>query len=201
MRKILICLSVLLLAVPLTMDAKKPQKKYPFKYDVRVGVSGFPLVADLMSNDSYLVGPEPDEVYNSPLDYMYSVYDGSTYTTGNITAEFNFLLRRWFTLSLGVSFQDTYNKVFDPVTGQLPGTEHQSTFTFLPQARFSWINTNYVRMYSSLGFGVTVGPEDITPIIQLSPLGVEAGKKVYGFAELGVGLHFIGGYAGVGFRF
>ncbi len=37
--------------------------------------------------------------------------------------------------------------------------------------------------------------------LQTSPRGIMVGKKVFGFAELGVGTMYIGAMAGVGVRF
>ena len=41
----------------------------------------------------------------------------------------------------------------------------------------------------------------IFPVFQLNPVGIEIGRKVFGFCELGIGFMYTGAMAGVGFRF
>lgn len=195
MKNLLLSAIFLILILPFGADARpqKYKKPLPFKYDVRIGVSGVPLYPEL--NYGF-----PSDIETNRLDDMYNRYQGDKFTTGNITAEFNFAFKKWFTLSLGASFQNTYFNVYDPRLG-LVGRHNDAQFSLVPQARFFWANTNYVRMYSSLGLGISIIPDGLYPIFQIAPLGIEVGKKVYGFAEYGFGTHYIGGGIGIGYRF
>ena len=60
-------------------------------------------------------------------------------------------------------------------------------------------------MYGSAGLGIMAGFFDdeayIYPTFQLVPLGLTFGRKVYGFAEFGLGTLYIGANIGAGFRF
>ena len=61
-------------------------------------------------------------------------------------------------------------------------------------------------MYSSIGIGGLVGKDmdddlAVFPVGQVSPVGIEVGRKVFGFCELGFGMMYTGVMAGVGFRF
>ena len=60
-----------------------------------------------------------------------------------------------------------------------------------------------LRYLSGLGysFGTSYGDSVLFPSVQLTPIGVTAGKKVFGFFEIGVGTLYIGCMAGAGFRF
>lgn len=197
MKKFLFAIIATLLFLPSVAHAAKPKDKdgVPFKYDVRVGVSGVPSYALLSHGFS-----NPDDIYESRLDGIYSEYHGDKYTTGNISAEFDFIFKDWFTLSLGASFQNTSFNVYDPQLGKI-GRRNDAQFSLLPQARLFWLNSEYVRLYISMGLGLSIISEGVYPIFQIAPAGIEVGKKIYGFAEYGIGTHYIGGYIGVGYRF
>lgn len=197
MKKFLFAIIATLLLLPSVAHAAKPKDKngIPFKYDVRVGVSGVPFYTLLSNIDGY-----PAHAYESRLDDIYSEYHGDKYTTGNISAEFDFIFKDWFTLSLGASFQNTSFNVYDPRFGKL-GRHNDAQFSLLPQARLFCVNSEYVRLYISMGLGLSIISEGVYPIFQIAPAGIEVGKKIYGFAEYGIGTHYMGGYIGVGYRF
>jgi len=76
----------------------------------------------------------------------------------------------------------------------------------VPQCRFNWLRRDLVKMYSSIGVGFLAGQDMydeflILPVGQVSPVGIEVGRKVFGFCELGIGMLYTGAKAGIGFRF
>lgn len=179
-------------------EKKNSREPLPFKYEVRAGWGGLPLDM-IYSTDNVLVFPGL-----FPVSSLYEDYNGATYSTGVISADFAFNFKRWFALSLSLNCNGFYRKTCSSVTGQKTGTERGVIMTFMPHLRFSYLNREYVRLYSSLGVGVTYGTgieSGDGPAVQLVPIGVSAGRKVYGFFEAGAGTMYIGCMAGVGFRF
>ena len=94
----------------------------------------------------------------------------------------------------------------DPVTDERIKTSTSLIFQVVPQARFNWVSRDLVKMYSSIGIGALIGYDldkcfDILPTFQVTPIGIEVGRKVFGFCEGGIGMMYFGGMVGVGYRF
>lgn len=202
--KRLLFIIYLLLLCPVIMSAgerkgKKPD--FPFKYEFRLGWCGFPALDDLNFSgyNDYQIH------YDTPISDVFSDYDGPVYMTGNIMAEMNFHMKRWFTLSVGLAADGMWKSFYDVHTEEKTGTSRGCSFTILPQARFNWLNRDLVRMYSSVGLGLTAGSfDDVSGVYratQLVPVGITVGRRFFGFAEIGYGTLFIGGMFGVGYRF
>ena len=84
-----------------------------------------------------------------------------------------------------------------------------------------YMNRRYVRLYGSLGIGaafyggfdkLTYSYTDSRGSVQFednsfracgqfSPIGVEFGNKLFGFAEIGIGSLYAGMQAGIGYKF
>ena len=199
--KVAVSVSVLLLLCASSVYAKgKNGEPLPFKYEVRAGWGGYPL------SDASLYG-SADKMYflSPPLASMYADYNGDTYMTGTFSAEFAFHFRKWFSLSLGLNANGIYSKKYSADTGLKTGTDRGVVLTFMPQARFSYLNREYVKLYSSVGAGVLYATFQNTYstaiCLQLVPVGVTVGKKVFGFFEVGAGSLYVGCMAGIGCRF
>lgn len=181
-------------------------------YEVRVGWGGYPIAdAVFFYGGPLFAAGDFAPHYPSSLEDIYRDYRGPAYMTGIISAEFDFNFKRWFALTLGLGFNGIYQNTYDPVTDRKTGQNSGVSVTFLPEARFNWVNRRLVRMYSAVGLGLSVGSlyerdygrsdTMIYPVFQITPVGISVGRGVYGFAELGVGTQYIGGAAGVGIRF
>lgn len=87
-------------------------------------------------------------------------------------------------------------------TSEKIGDYTRSYFTFMPAAKFNWLRKEHFGMYSKVAAGVTVANtnmKDTDPTVatkkdnnvmfnfQASLIGIEAGGKVRGFAEFGMG--------------
>ena len=98
-----------------------------------------------------------------------------------------------------------WKDVHDVVSGNKSGRVSGCILTVLPQAKFTWVNREMVRLYSSLGLGVTAGEFDGVSDCYLAGqavlLGISVGRRLVGFAELGSGSMYMGGMIGVGYRF
>ena len=180
----------------------KDGKDVPYRYEVRLGWSGYPV-----GDDNQFVGVNNHGFYSydTSISDIFSEYDGTTYMTGNIVGEFNVHFKKWFTLSVGFAANGIWKDVYSSQTDIKLRRENGWTATVLPQARFNWIKKEVVKVYSSVGAGVRAGSfderADILIAGQLVPIGINVGKKVFGFAELGIGTVYIGGMFGIGYRF
>ena len=141
----------------------------------------------------------------NPLEYMFSDYDGPTYITGNIIAEINFIKKKRWTFSLALAANGLWKDTYDNFTEQKTGRINGFSATVMPQVRFNWINRDVLKLYSSAGLGLTVGSFDDESeswgSFQLGLLGVQVGRRFFVYGEAGCGMLYMGGKAGVGFRF
>lgn len=177
----------------------------PFRYEVRVGWGGYPLFDDIYLNPYN----EDVGIYygygDRPLTSLYDDYSGPVYMTGVISAEFCFILKKWLTLSVGLNFNGIWGNTYDGETSAFLRRDSGISMTLLPQVRFTYKTGRYFKLYSAVGLGVTYGTfrdkRIVSPCLHLVPFGLTAGRKVYGFAEMGVGMLITGYNVGVGVRF
>lgn len=185
------------------MKAEQLWLVYP-KFEVRVGYSGFPI-ADIISYGLGNDGGIGIFHNGNDLEDMYAHAEGASYMTGNFNAEFSWHIKRWFTLAGGFYFNGMYGSMIDPATSEVISRDKGVTFSFIPTARFYWLNSDKCRLYSSVGLGFMTGSyrkdRYTIPAFQFSPFGVTAGKKVFFFAEYSMGTTYFGGQIGLGYRF
>lgn len=198
MKRVVVMLwAILLLSSGLSARGKVD---IPLRYEARLGWCGYPMYDDLHFTCYGNLG-----IYNdTPVKDVFVSDQGTTYMTGNIVAEFDFQFNEWFSLAIGFGV-DT---IWKPET---PDNDKETGYvlSLMPQARFYWLNSEMVRMYSSLGVGVTGGRltgtydfvTDCYPAAQIIPVGICVGRKVFGFAEVGYGTMYVGGMIGVGYSF
>lgn len=174
----------------------------PFRHEIRLGWGGAPFF------HAILVGPGCDVNYNTYdnlASSLYGEFSGPVYMTGNIGLEYSYSFRKWFALSVNVGMNGIYGRRYDKVTGLRTGLDFGAVFSFFPQARFSYLNRKYVKLYSALGAGITVTAfhnyAELLPAINFIPIGITAGRRVYGFFELCAGTVVVGCTAGIGVRF
>lgn len=212
-RFVLSVLSVLLALQTVAQDWRELRKQefldnFPYKYEVRLGWSGYPLLEALnYPNGGGFMKYDmvPPYMQYSSLDNMYGTYQGPEYMTGLISGEFSIHFKRWFTLAIEAGFNGMWGRVYDKYDGSLARHTSGVSFTVIPHARFYWSNTKNVRFYSGFGLGLGLGQYDkyfeIYPAIQFSPIGFTVGRKIFAFGETSLGSAYFGGKFGVGYRF
>lgn len=203
-RLVVLCMTlVTALAVSFSASARGREdgRLNDMRYEVRLGWGGYP-VADAANFVDRDYGGRFDR---RSLSSIYGDYSGPVYMTGVISAEFDFVLRRWFTLSLGIGWNGIWGETRDGVTSSLKSMDSGYVATFLPQARFTYFSREYFKMYSAVGLGLSYGQfrgeAVISPCFHTVPFGIMAGGRVFGFAELALGMLNIGATAGIGVRF
>lgn len=149
--------------------------------------------------------------WNDPYDFGWGFestkrYLGPTYTTGALTASYSFRCKKW-DFGLAVSWTHEYCRVHSNLDNSVLRRLSTSFLSVIPTVRFSWFSYRSLRLYSACGMGITFLTGDRNGYtqgsavgMQLTYIGISAGKRVFGFAELGTGAHgtLLGG---VGFRF
>lgn len=166
-----------------------------------VGLSGYPTVGILYNHHDYYP-------HSENIKQMYADYDGTSYSLGNISAEYGWNFRRVFSLALNAGFTPIWNSRFDGYSHERKSVNFASVIYFTGEARFAYVNKPKFRFYSSLelGFGAGIhtgdnGGSDATVMFQINPLGFEFGDKWFGRLKFGVGIESIGAQIGFGHRF
>ena len=191
-------------------SGRKVERKHTNKspYSIRLGFAGLPeITADRFKYGYGSIGYR-DYYYEpySRIRQIYTDYTGDLYSTGMFTGEFVWNLGRVFNASANLGLCPFWAKAYDGVTGKRTGTDFGLAITIMPEIKLMYCNTPTVRVYSSLGLGVGFYPgfEKASPLMtenQFNPLGLEVGRKFYGFGEIGVGTMYCGGRIGIGYRF
>lgn len=172
-----------------------------FRKEITIGWAGSAF------GDSDMLLPYNDRMSMSsnPLHYIFSDYDGPTYMTGNIITEINFIKRKRWVFSLALAANGIWKDTFDNFTEQKTGRINGFSATVMPQVRFNWINREGMKLYSSVGLGLSVGSFDGQKeswgSFQLGLMGIQVGRRFFVFGEAGCGMLYMGGKAGVGYRF
>lgn len=177
----------------------------PFRYETRLGWGGYP------ENDASMLlgtchgccyGYYEDRISPSTL---YSDYSGDVYMTGVISAEFSCYFKRWFSLAVSMNYNGVFGNTFSGIDDSVRSRDNGVVVTLYPQARFTYLTREYVRLYSAVGLGVSYATfrsrSELYPCFHLTPIGVTVGRKVFAFCELGTGMLFLGIMGGIGVRF
>lgn len=179
---------------------------------VRAGISGSPVSAqDYFSANN---------TNNYPLESYYGDYYGPSYSCGAINLGVDFRLLKWFSLCLDINTTPIWHDKFHKDDSKIK-RESGVALTVLPMAKFYYFRRPVVMLYGRLGFGfgkyfnyppLKYSYRDYNGTMryvdnsfkfeaQFVPIGIEIGKKVFWYAEFGIGTTYMGGQTGIGYRF
>jgi|GEM_PF-2899512 len=221
MRKsvVLILLCVLSCTVVANAQFKKSVHEAP-RQRIMVGVGMGPITPGMefysfSRYDYYIMRPE----YNSLINYYYGeidrVYCGRTLSSGAIFVDYGFRVRRWLELSMNITYTGFCTEIHSVETNKKIRNENYFYISAIPMARFMWVRTSYVNLYSGVGFGLSYDSSNgkylqggreyrsdvIYPAFNIIPIGISAGgKRVYAFSELCIGMSGMLN-SGIGIRF
>ncbi len=207
MRKILIICLLLMVVIPSEAKGKKePKAACPYKYEFNIAWGYVPGYTHDETRDMVSSG-------NTGLDHIYGNYLARK-SSGLMSADFNIQFKRWFALGLQLNAVVMPGREYSPITENVVGKYTDFEISFLPYARFTYLNRELVKLYSSIGLGLRMDHDEAPsenvyndpgnywmPCLQFVPVGVTVGKKVYGLFELGMGSEYMGCRFGVGYRF
>lgn len=188
------------LFVPIVTSAQNAEKRW--QHQMRFGWGGYPVTEQVMHTWSWC----DCGISEVSLGDIYGDYRKPMYSTGAISAEFAWTYRNWLRLTITTAANVTWQASAEAVTGARTGADESLLIYAVPQARFNWLRRDVVKMYGSVGIGL-VGGYDLDrelvlfPAVQMVPIGIEVGRKIFGFAEMGYGMIYTGFMAGIGFRF
>ena len=166
------------------------------RHEIRLSIGAYPQ----------RVEPETDYYWYRESFASSKYYSGPTYTAGIYGLEYYYRCSRRWDIGLHFSWAREYYSLYSNIDGSRLKRHDTDYFSFTPTVRFQWKRGKTVHIYSAVGLGVTLtaesgrkGVED-NPAVQITPIGVSAGRRLFGFAELGFGAHgvFI---CGIGYRF
>lgn len=169
---------------------------------------GFPMLKTLYTTQMPLV---------MVLTEIYESVSGTEYDYKGITAcpsvglEYGYNLKKWLNLGAGVYYTNATIPSIYSETGKLAGSITQHFVQVMANVKFYWYNSEWVRLYSSVGAGFYISDltdtrekqerrTEINFICDMRPLCITVGKKFYGNFQFGA---LTTGFvtAGIGYRF
>ena len=195
MKRTLILLALLL---PLSFAAQKPDAP-EYKHDWRFGFAGYPLIDQLFFGYGHDHYPEPIDT-----DHLYADYHGDCTMVGLFSAEYSTNFTKHFTFAVSGYLNSVWTPMYD-YKGNKNGQNLGLSLHVIPTARYNYYTSQSFSIYSSIGLGLIFGTEKkeffAFPTLQIAPVGITFGRKVFGFAEWNGGVSYLGGRAGIGYRF
>ena len=127
------------------------------KFEVRIGASvpDWSLIAKSRFCDGFGWGENLDAhgPNDGKMGSIIGKYSGAVYSTGAVTAEFSYILKKWITFSAGIGYNHFWKDIYDGYNDSRIGTAHAGAIYFMPLARFTYLSHRNVKLYSGLGIG------------------------------------------------
>lgn len=183
-------------------------------HELRFGVGAYGVGYTILGYTGCYEPPHSwnDRNYSLGTFEQSKIYSGDEYYSGVYSLDYAYRFNR--TISFGVSFNyacvtTKYHNLSDDSRA---GGINRHYMSVMPMLRAYWLNSKYVCLYSALGLGVTVERTveqignrsylnvDTLFAGQFTPLGITVGKRLYGFAEFGVGTQGVV-IGGIGYKF
>lgn len=215
MKRINILIIIILGTLGLGAQTVDDSWKQHSRHELTLGFSD-PVIQSLFCNADVTFVPLQylsSEV--TPMDWFVTdCYRGKYGMTLPITMTYRYRVAKWLWIGGSVAYFGIYSTCRDRLTDEVVARPNRNVIAIAPTLHFSWLNRKYVSLYSGLsgGYSLIFGKEYYTtkekcePVLrdfwnlQVTAIGVKAGKKWFGFAEAGIGTQgFV--TAGVGYRF
>lgn len=160
--------------------------------------------------------------YGNSVSDIYADYRGLTLSAGTFSLGGTYKFNRWFALGADVDMSFLWQERFSAISDESLGIHNGVALMLVPKAMVYYVDRPSWRLYGYLGVGVAKyfgfdrlygnndgrsggSPEfwdkSLRSVWQWTPIGIEFGRWIYGFAELGIGNEYTGARAGIGFRF
>ncbi len=189
---------------PRSSDSVANTRNIPtHKYELRFSWNGFPVIDNFLSDPSFEtnVGSDP----NVGLDRMYRSRFLGKYTTAIISSELLINFNKKFSLGVSLGCNSFWDVYYDPIYN----SSYKKTsliFNIMAIAYGNWYQNEIFRVYSGAGLGFHLGFNLYSnivffPTLELIPVGLTVGKRLYGLIELSSGISWAGGRIGIGYKF
>lgn len=213
MKKYIVIILLAVLAVPESADARNREREQfeLRKHEFSLSGAFFP--------GRYAFGYPVDQDYGygtsgfwdvAPVDRVENIYQNADvyckeFVTDTWTFGYACNFSRILAVTTSLSYEGGWMNHYDRKDDRLLSRSINHFITAMVGLRVSWLNRKVVRMYSSAALGVTVSlvsPRDGSHISgQFTPFGISFGGNLFGFVEAGLGVAYMGGCAGIGYRF
>lgn len=195
-----ILLWVLLLTLSLSVKA---QDYTEMQHEVSLSYGGLP-VADLLSHY---------ENYFNPKEGSVNLFDDKG-KFGSVNVSYLFFPDEEWGVGLVYSYTNSDKRIV--ANKKIMGDFFNSFHSICPSFKYNWYNYNFITLYSRLNAGVAIAtskasfldekahPAEATStkaffMYQVSPIGIELGRQVAGFVEVGFG-HMGTAMAGIRYK-
>ncbi|MBR5703055.1 MAG: hypothetical protein IKX45_02255 [Bacteroidales bacterium] len=144
---------------------------------------------------------------NFGMEAIYGDYLGDLTATPAISVEAYYIYNQWFRFGLDFVYGSFSDQVYSGITDKVRAERHGQCFILLPSASFSYFQKGAMYLYMGLGVGLGYYAgfdnmqDKFSLNLQFTPIGVEYGRKVFCFAEAGLGTAFSWVRGGIGYRF
>lgn len=187
---------------------KRSRKSFTSYHNISFGVGAFPIMGGTGSLFTH-----HDVYYHDNYDRS-RMYQNNSINLPAFNLGYSYDLLRWLSVGATASYSYTGAKYYEGLSDAKIGSFSTSNLSLMAMVRFTWLRRPAVRLYSQVGIGMGLclrhkrlfgdrwssGNEAIFAG-QMTYLGIQAGRKVYGYAEL-VGFGTQGAIVvGVGYRF
>lgn len=155
-------------------------------------------------------------LYNQDIHYVGSIHDYTTYYMGpthyyTLSGDYSYWVNEWFNIGGSLTWVYGCRNMFDNITKQRIKTLHIDNISIMPMVRFAWYRNGIVQLYSSAAIGLGIEHRsnydtrqhawnDLYCAFDFKFLGFSAGRKWFGFAEIGYGSRGVIN-VGFGYRF
>lgn len=184
MKKSLLLLAVLLFSLSFQVKAQDWKE---LQHEVSLSYGGLP-VADLLDYYSGYFKPSTSSLYD----------DKGKFGAFNISYLF-YPDENW-----GIGLVYSYTNSDKRITSnhKIVGDFFNSFHSICPSFKYNWYNYNFITLYSRLNAGIAIATADASYInakerektevkaffmYQVSPIGIEVGRQIAGFIEVGFG--------------
>lgn len=136
-------------------------------------------------------------------------YSGPLRMSGAVSAVYTYRARRWLEVGGSVTYAGFYRNFMHASDRRVAFRQREHYLALMPVLRFSWFNSRTVRLYSTFQLGWQLGFEKYSSdrfdtfhyaAIQVTPLGISVGRRIFGYAEIGIGMRGVL-VGGIGYRF
>ena len=160
--------------------------------------------------------PASSDYFLFPGIYESSRYYEREYVSGVWSLGYTCNFTKILAVQANLFYEAGWTDRFSRETNARTGGNFDSYLSAMASFKVYWYNRPAVRMYSWAGLGLSFnsrrsGPAEaggteervhtILPAFQLTPFGVQFGRKLFGFSEVGIGHYFCGISIGLGYRF
>lgn len=221
MKKLALALAIYFLVLPVLCRAQDSDDV--LHYDVRFSLATLPENATdlLMNGRNHTWWDGYGSVTGLSLSEIYHDYNGASESTNAIGADVFFHVHNRFDIGIGLYCNHLWYNTYNGVTDQKTGIHKAAAVYVSPVFRLNYVKKGGVHLYGQVSLGmckyinfdtlkytyrdsygdVQRVDNSLRLTGEIIPLGIEVGRKWFGFAEVGAGNRFSGVCMGFGHRF